>query len=86
MTTQHQIIAICIIVFIAVPLGTFTTIKCIKKLTRVPVNTLVRSGDIEMVDYIEPSQPTHAYYPLDLSNSQFINHAPYYENGRLQSF
>jgi hypothetical protein len=37
MTTQHQIIAICVIVFIAVPVGCFTTIKCINKLTRVPV-------------------------------------------------
>ena len=72
MTTQHQIIAICIIFFIAVPLGTFTTIKCIKKLTRVPENTLYRRNDIELVDYIVPSQPVNAYHPLD--NFEYPTH------------
>ena len=61
MTTQHQIIAICVIAFTAVPLGTFVTIKLIKKLSRAPVNTLVRSGDIELVDYIEPTRPQGIY-------------------------
>lgn len=53
MTTQHQIITICVLAFIGVPLGTFTIIKTINKLSRPPVNTLHRSGDIELVDYIE---------------------------------
>jgi len=73
MTTQHQIIAICIIVFIAVPLGTFTTIKCIKKLTRVPENTLIRSGDIEL-NYIEPVHHGHVYQPIDSVNPNYINY------------
>jgi hypothetical protein len=55
MTTQHQIIAICVIAVIAVPLGTFTAIKTINKLMRPPVNVLVRSGDIELMDYIQES-------------------------------
>jgi hypothetical protein len=54
MSTQHQTITICVLAFIAVPLGTFTIIKTIKKLSRPAVNTLVRSGDIELVDYIDP--------------------------------
>jgi hypothetical protein len=93
MTTQHQIIAICIIVFIAVPVGTFTTIKCIKKLTRVPENTLYRRNDIELVDYIEPSQPLNAYYPnqIDLVNNQFpvlerISYPPTYYTGSNPHF
>src|SRR6266436_91715 len=69
MTTQHQIIAICIIVFIAVPVGSFTIIKTINKLTRAPVNTLVRSGDIELVDYIEPTRPQQIFNNQDLLES-----------------
>ena len=61
MTTQHQIIAVCVLAFIAVPLGTFITIKTINKLTRPPVNVLNRSGDIELVDYIEPTRPQEIY-------------------------
>ena len=93
MTTQHQIIAICIIVFIGIPVGTFTTIKCIKKLTRVPENTLYRRNDIELVDYIEPSQPLNAYYPnpIDLVNNQFpvlerISYPPTYYTGSNPPF
>jgi hypothetical protein len=93
MTTQHQIIAICIIFFIAVPVGTLTTIKCIKKLTRVPENTLYRRNDIELVDYIEPSQPLNAYHPnqFDLVNNQFpvleiISYPPTYYTGSNPHF
>jgi hypothetical protein len=74
MTTQHQIIAISVILIISIPLGGFIAIKTINKLTRPPVNTLVRPGDIEMVDYIEPTRPGYAYYPIDLSNPQYINY------------
>lgn len=45
MTTQDQIIIICILAFIAVPLGTFITIKTINKLSRPPVNALNRTAD-----------------------------------------
>lgn len=89
MTTQHQIIAMCIIVFIAVPLGTFTTIKCIKKLTRVPENTLIRSGDIELVDFIEPTRPQQTYdllgqhFPI---YDRFQSYPPSYETGVIPSY
>ena len=85
MTTQHQIIAICIIVFIAVPLGTFTTIKCIKKLTRVPENTLIRSGDIEL-NYIEPVHHGHVYQPIDSVNPNYINYEAYNWVDRVPSY
>jgi hypothetical protein len=73
-THQDQIIIICILAIISVPLGTFITIKTINKLSRPPVNTLVRPGDIELVDYIEPTHPGHVYYPIDLSNPRYINY------------
>src|ERR1700678_108338 len=69
MTTQDQIITICVLVFIAVPLGTFTIIKTINKLSRPPVNTLVRSGDIELVDFIEPTRPQQIFNYPDLLES-----------------
>lgn len=87
MTTQDQIIIICGLAFIAVPLGTFITIKTIKKLTRPPVNALNReTGDIELINYIEPSHPLDAYYPIDLVNNQIpvlerISYAPTYYSG-----
>jgi len=92
MTTQHQIIAICVLAFIAVPLGTFITIKTINKLSRPPVNALNReTGDIELINYIEPSQPDNAYYPIDLVNNQFpvlerISYAPTYYTGSNPPF
>jgi len=85
MTTQHQIITICVLAFIAVPLGTFTIIKTIKKLTRPPVNTLVRSGDIEM-NYIEPVHPGHVYQPIDSVNPNYINYEAYNWVDRVPSF
>ena len=92
MTTQHQIIAICILVLIAVPVGTFTTIKTINWLTRPPVNALRReTGDIELINYIEPSQPVNAYHPIDLVNNQFpvlerISYPPTYYSGSNPPF
>jgi hypothetical protein len=38
------------------------------------VNSLVRARDIELIDYIEPTHPGHVYYPIDLSNPQYINY------------
>jgi hypothetical protein len=93
MTTQDQTIFICILLIIAVPLGTFTAIKCIKKLTTAPVNTINRRADIELVDYIEPSQPLNTYYPnhFDLVNNQFpilerISYPPTYYSGSNPPF
>ena len=77
MSTQNQIIVICILGAIAVPLGTFITIKTIHKLTGSVVNTMNRSGDIELNDYIEPTQLQQAHYdllspPLPTDFIQFI--------------
>ena len=89
MSTQNQIIVICILGAIAVPLGTFITIKTIHKLTRPVVNTMNRSGDIELMDYNEPTQLQQAHYDL-LSpplSTDFIQFMPdtsmlsYYERG-----
>jgi len=44
--------------------GVFAAIRYIKLHTRPPVNTLVRSGDLELIDYIEPTQPHHNYPDL----------------------
>lgn len=72
MTTQHQTIAFCVLALLAIPVGGFTTYKLINRLTRPPVNTLVRAGDIEL-DYIEPTQPNQIYQPIDLENTHYIN-------------
>lgn len=80
MTTQHQVIAICVIAFISIPLGTFTMIKCIKKLSRPPVNVLHRPGNIQL-DHIEPTRPQDIYNYPDLLVPQFeriSNYTSYY--------
>jgi hypothetical protein len=85
MTTQDQIITICILAFIGIPLGTFTAIKTINKLSRPPVNALNRTGDIELVDYIEPTRPQQIFnYPdlLESTHERFSNHVGY---GRVPS-
>jgi len=86
MSTQHQIIAICIIATIAVPVGTFVTIKTINKLMRPPVNNLLRThGDIEL-NYIEPTQPGHSYQPIDWVNPNYMNYDPYNWGDRVPSY
>jgi hypothetical protein len=55
--------------------GPYVAIKLIKQYTRPPINTLQRSGDIELMDYIEPAQPQQTHYPLDLLDPAF----PIYE-------
>jgi hypothetical protein len=86
MTTQHEIIIICIMAAIAVPVGTFTAVKTINKLMRPPVNRLVRThGDIEL-NFIEPSQPGHAYLPLDALNPNYMNYESYNWGERVSSY
>lgn len=84
MSTQHQIIAICVIVFIAVPVGTMTIIKCINKLSSPPVNVLSRqTGDIEM-NYI---QQGHSYPDLLQSPAPIYDRVPsYFSSGNPPSF
>jgi len=52
-------------------LGVYVAIRKTIQYTRPPVNRLVRTGDIELVDYIEPSHPQQAYTHLDLLEPQF---------------
>lgn len=87
MTTQHQIIALSVIAFISIPLGTFITIKTINKLTRPQVNTLTRTtGDIELLNYIDPVQPDQVYQPLDTLNPNYINYESYNWSDRVPSY
>jgi hypothetical protein len=77
--------------------GVYATIRYINLHTRPPVNTLVRSGDIELVDYIEPTHPQQIYNYPDLfepqfpiyeriSNYVYFERAPSYQSGTLPSY
>lgn len=82
MTTQHQIIAFCVLGVIAVPLGTFTLIKTINKIWRPAANTLQRPGDLQL-DYIEPTRPQEIYYYPDLLQPRYeriSDYASFYRN------
>jgi hypothetical protein len=70
MSHTDFIIAISILTFIAIPVGGITVIKTIKRFTRPPVNTLQTRGDIELVDYIEPTHPGQIYQYPDLGEGQ----------------
>ena len=89
---SHTDIIILVITFsISSTLGVYALIRCINQHTRPPVNTLVRSGDIELVDYIEPSQPDRIYqYPDLLEQQQFPRYiyerAPSYWSGTPPSY
>jgi hypothetical protein len=55
--------------------GPYVAIKLIKQYTRPPINTLQSSGDIELMDYIEPVRPQQTYNHQDLFEPVF----PIYE-------
>jgi hypothetical protein len=55
MSHSDIIIIITVSLFITSTVGVYTAIRYINLNTRPPVNTLISSGDIELVDYIEPS-------------------------------
>jgi hypothetical protein len=74
---SSNIIIITATVTISSTLGVYVVIRKIIQYTRPPVNTLVRSGDIELVDYIEPTQPQQAYTHLDLLEPQFDTNLDY---------
>lgn len=75
---SSNIIIITATVTISSTLGVYVVIRKIIQYTRPPVNTLVRSGDIELVDYIEPTQPQQAYTHLDLLEPQFDTNLDYW--------
>jgi heme/copper-type cytochrome/quinol oxidase subunit 3 len=53
--------------------GVYAVVRIIRQHMTPPVNRLHRRGDIEL-NYIEPTQPAHAYHPIDLVN---LNYEPY---------
>jgi hypothetical protein len=55
--------------------GVYVAIRKIKQYTRPTINTLQRSGDVELMDYIEPVRPQQTYNPQDLFEPVF----PIYE-------
>jgi hypothetical protein len=56
--SQGETILIVVTVTICSTLGVYVAVRVINQWTTPTVNTLVRrSGDIELVDYIEPNQP-----------------------------
>jgi hypothetical protein len=72
--SHSDIIIIVVTLTISSTLGVYAVVRYINLHTRPPVNTLVRPGDFQLVDYIEPTRPDYAYYPIDLSNPQYINY------------
>jgi len=67
--SHSDIIIIVVTLTISSTLGVYAAIRVINRHTRLPVNTLTRTGDMELVDYIEPStnypdllQPQQIYY------------------------
>ncbi len=89
--TQQETIWIIVTACFASTFGVYVGVKLIKRYTRPPINSLIRGGDIEL-NYIEPSQPVHAYHPLDLNNFQFptdgriTSYVPSYETGLIPSY
>lgn len=71
---HNDIIIITVTLTISVPLGVIAAVKLINQYTRPPVNTLTRSGDIELVDYIEPTRPQQIYNYPDLLGSQITTY------------
>jgi len=54
--------------------GVYAAIRYINLHTRPPVNSLLRSREIELVDYIEPTHPQEIYNYPDLLTPQFPTH------------
>jgi len=61
--SHSDIIIITVTLVFSSTFGVFAAIRVINRHTRPPVNTLVRTGDIEL-DYIEPSQQIHNHIDL----------------------
>jgi len=68
------IIFLVVTLSICSTLGVYSAIRVIKKHSRPVVNTLNRSGDIELLDYIEPTQPQQIYNYPDLLQPQIYNY------------
>lgn len=87
--SHTDIIWIVVTLSFSSTVGVYAAIRYINLHTRPPVNTLVRSGDIELVDYIQPTRPQQIYnYPDLLESHGTISY--YYERisdyGRVPSY
>jgi hypothetical protein len=69
--SHSEIIIIVLTLTVISTFGVFVAIRKTIQYTRPPVNTLVRSGDIELIDYIEPTHPHQVYSYPDLLTPQF---------------
>lgn len=69
--THNDMIIIVVTLSLALPLGVIVSVKLIKQYTRAPVNTLVRPGDIELGDYIQPIRPQQIYTYPDLLGHEY---------------
>lgn len=69
--SHSDIIIIVVTLTISSTLGVYAAIRVVNQYTRPPVNTLIRSGDIELVDFIEPMRPQEIYNYPDLLVQQF---------------
>jgi hypothetical protein len=87
--SHSDIIIITGTLFFFSTVGVYALIRVIKQHSRPPVNTLERSGDIQLVDYIEPVRAQDMYNYPDLLGShypiyeRFSNHIHY---GRVPSY
>jgi hypothetical protein len=72
--TNSNIIIIVVTATICSTLGVFVVVRKTIQYTRRPVNTLVRSGDIELVDYIEPTLPQQVFNYPDLLEPQYARY------------
>jgi hypothetical protein len=73
---NSNIIILVVTVTISSTLGVYVLIRKTIQYTRPPVNHLVRSGDIELVDYIEPTRPEGIYNYPDLLDPGYPMYDP----------
>lgn len=62
MSHSDIILIITLITFFSTTAGIYVAVKKINQYSRAPENVLTRRGDIELVDYNEPTQPLQAYF------------------------
>lgn len=86
MSTQTQIIIFCVIGALAGPVACLVVYKGVNKYLAPPVNVLRRRGDIELINYNEPSQPLQAYFPINGELNSVTTHAPSYYSGTVPSY
>ena len=71
--SHTDIILIIVILGLSSTAGVYVLVRKINQYTPIPQNALTRRGDIELNDFIEPTQPLPVYYPRCSLNSEPIN-------------